>query len=263
MTNYTFEGVEKLHNFKDNKALELYRKEALEQFKPIGDFITSFIEKEKINIIEVGSGNSSLLYFLSKKNLIKSGLGIEMAKSRYLFAERWKTDHKFSNVINLNDNFRNVSLKEKYYDIFVCNSTFQYLKKEIASELIVNAYNSLKKNGILIMDVPNYQKSIKKIKNNIYSFKKNLPKSNPFAFAIYTLKKNYKCDNNSYINTSEYFDEENNLKTSSNYIIYPWGKEDISNLLHKKRFLKVDIYGSLNKDSFDISCDNYFIAARK
>ena len=263
MTKNGFEGVEKFQNFKDKGAIESYRKEAIESFKPMGNFITSFIEKEKVNIIEVGSGNSSLLYFLSMNNYIENAVGIELAKSRYLFAEKWKTDHKFSNVINLNDDFRNVPLKNEFYDFFVCNSTLQYLNKEIAIELINYAYASLKKDGILIMDVQNSQKLINKIKNGIYKFKEILPSSNAFASAIRTLKKNSNCDNNTYINTSEYFDEQDHLKTSSNYIVYPWGEEDISNLIYKGRFLKLDIYGSLNKNKFDMSCDSYFVVAKK
>ena len=49
MTNNGFEDVEKFHNFKDQEAIESYRKEAIEHFKPMGNFITSFIEEEKKN----------------------------------------------------------------------------------------------------------------------------------------------------------------------------------------------------------------------
>ena len=42
MLNNSFEGVEKFENYIDIQALNSYRKEALDEFKPMSNFIGKF-----------------------------------------------------------------------------------------------------------------------------------------------------------------------------------------------------------------------------
>ena len=86
-------------------------------------FIKSFVGKNKENIIEIGSGNSSLLYNLNYEKIVNHGVGIEIAKSRYLFAEKWKNDLGFGNISNINNDFRNIPIEE---NILILNCRIVY-----------------------------------------------------------------------------------------------------------------------------------------
>ena len=137
------------------------------------------------------------------------------------------------------------------------------MNQEISNELLDVAYKSLKGNGILIMDIPNYQKLIDKMTNGIFKFKKEFPSSNPFSYGIYEFKNNKNSSDKSYINISNYYDKNNNLKATSKYIVYLWHINKIKELLFKRNFFIENIFGSLNKDQLNIDSDNYYIVARK
>ena len=261
MEKFTFEGVENSENFNDRNSIELYRKEALEAFSPMSKFIKGFVGSKKVNIMEIGSGNSSLLFNLNNEKILKKGVGIEMARSRYIFAERWKNELGLENIININDDFRKVPIEKNKYEVFICNSTLQYLDIKIASELFCYGYESLKKDGIFIMDVPNYGINIKKMQNNIYSYKKKFASTNPFSYGIYELKKD--LNKEFYINTSRYFDNQGKLKATSKYKVFEWHERKIKQLLVKTKFNKISTYGSLDKTKSNLDSKNFYFIAYK
>lgn len=259
----TFEGVEDLKNYVDKDALEKYRKEALTSFKKSSDFVKNLLRGQKIKIIEVGSGNSSLLYNLEKEHILLEGIGIELAKTRHIFAEEWKQDKNFKNITNINEDFRNINFQKKYWNVFVCNSTFQYFNSDIATDLVKTAYSSLAKNGFLILDIPTYKSYEKKMKNNVYSFIKEMPITNPFKYGLYELSRK-SSSTNEFINISKYFDQNGELKAEKSDRIYKWDKNKIISTLTRQNFSNIKVYGSFDKIPFDNQIhETMYITAQK
>ena len=123
-------------------------------------------------------------------NLIKNATGIEIAKSRHLFAGGMEKIFNIKNIKNINEDFANVKVKNNYYDFFICNSTLQYLNTRVARDLFKYIKSSLNKNGMLIMDIPNYQIYIDKLRIIDIHEKEIFPISNPFNYGIYEIKHN-------------------------------------------------------------------------
>ena len=63
--------------------------------------------------------------------ILEKGVGIELAKKRWEFAEKWKFDENFNRVTNINENFADVKLEKNKFDFFICiDNTFTYLGPE-------------------------------------------------------------------------------------------------------------------------------------
>ena len=84
----------------------------------------SFVKKhfnQKIDVLEIGSGNSKFLYALEQHGLLKSGFGVDVSKSRIDFANKWKDDLGFTNIKNIHKNILESSMSEfPQVDLIYC-----------------------------------------------------------------------------------------------------------------------------------------------
>ena len=104
MTHKNLNAYNGYELFYDYDEIKKYRQSKLDGSEKNLKFIKFFF-KEKINILELGSGNSKLLYNLNSKNMLNFGYGFEISNDRFNFAENWKKDLKINNVKNICDNF--------------------------------------------------------------------------------------------------------------------------------------------------------------
>lgn len=236
--NYkAYENIEDLSNYKSDLELELYRNERLKLYSTHVNFIKNNITVDSLRVVEVGSGSSALLYALEKSNMLtESSLGIEFSNSRYKFAERWREDCSFKNVNNVNNDFSKVDIATAYYDLFlIVDNTFSYLDSEnsLYPQICVNkAYESLKENGKLIIEVHNFSKIIDAMsKDNISYFWKENAKSNPFSYSLY--KYNYIPDTNRLITESVYISRENKIQVKKE-IAYVYTIDSLNQLFNGK-----------------------------
>lgn len=96
----TYTNVEILENYSSPIDLEVHRKERILSKKKQLEFFQRKTFGKRISAIEIGSGSSALLYSLSKANILMEGVGIELAKKRWEFAEKWKADENLTQVKN-------------------------------------------------------------------------------------------------------------------------------------------------------------------
>ena len=155
-----YESTESLGNF-DNEQMSAYRKDRLCRYHPICEFIRRHgPSNEPLSVVEIGSGSSALLYSLAIGKALKHGLGIELSKSRFEFAELWKAQEGFGCVENRNANFAETNIEEGRYDWFlVVDNTFTYLHPENTAyphELLARGFLSLKSRGRIVLDFFNY-----------------------------------------------------------------------------------------------------------
>ena len=114
MTNFmAYSDVENLKTFKTHAEIENYRNQLLLRNKDYVDFFKVQSNNVGLNVVEIGSGSSCLLYCMEQRCILREGLGIEPSLSRYKFAEKWKEDKGFSKVRNVNIEFIKIVLSRK------------------------------------------------------------------------------------------------------------------------------------------------------
>ena len=127
-----YKQVENAENYKTTKELEEYRSKRLNDVLPATEFIEKNIYKGvPLRVLEYCSGSSCLLYSLEKRGLLKEGFGVEISENRFGFAERWKNDHGFTKVKNLNLNAEELDFPEDSFDLIILvDSAFCYFFPE-------------------------------------------------------------------------------------------------------------------------------------
>ncbi len=85
-----YDSIELLENFASDLEIQAYRNRRIERYIPVVDFVKrrSAAHGSKLSVAEVGSGSSALLYAMAQAEALKMGVGIELSKSRYEFAEK-------------------------------------------------------------------------------------------------------------------------------------------------------------------------------
>lgn len=113
-----YKDVESLENFKDRGEIMAYRRKRLQRQRPICEFLLRFSEEKHLSVVEIGSGSSALLYALSATKMLKHGYGIEISRSRFDFAELWKSEENYTCVENSNSNFSETKMAASKYNWF-------------------------------------------------------------------------------------------------------------------------------------------------
>jgi len=244
-----YENVEDINTFDENSYME-YKKERLKYQKNIVRYINT-IKKEKIKLLDVGSGSSVLAYALSNIEILDNADCVELSESRYIFAEQWKKDnHQFFNVSNHNIDIQQFNFKSNYYNLItIIDNTFSYIgiyyQDTDILKLMNNIYNSLEKDGTLILEVSLFNNFIKQI-----------DASNSGVVQKFEVKRNiglweYKLINNNIMNIkSTYISNECIMKNKEeNSKIYSF--QELSNLLEKVGFSNPKVYSDFHENKYE------------
>ena len=109
-----YDEVEQLSSFDHNSFAAYCEMKLAETTKHI-QFLRKILPRDKrIDLCEIGSGNSKLLYRLEKEAMINSATGFEISSSRYAFAEKFKSYCNSNRVTNINKNIFDVKPSKKY-----------------------------------------------------------------------------------------------------------------------------------------------------
>jgi hypothetical protein len=236
----------KLANFKNEQEIGLYRQQQISKHLPCLNFINDLFKDKKINVTEIGSGFSSLLYALQNKGILNKGFGFEQAQASYDFAQLWKIDYSYDRVLNTCGNAAVCNLPEDNDLFVIIDSTFPLLEPENKDypDIILNKANaSLKKDGILLMEVTNFSPFVwYKVNSNIWQ---EFPKTDAFRYGLYkkTLVDNFVECETVYISKTG--------KISKKKEIARWYTlGDMRELLYNHNFELIDNFSTFNKDPF-------------
>jgi 2-polyprenyl-3-methyl-5-hydroxy-6-metoxy-1,4-benzoquinol methylase len=86
-----YEGLEDASSFPDAASVERYRHLLVARTAIQADFLIRRIPAPA-RLLEVACGNGRLLIEMARRRAIASGLGLDVARSRIAFAERWAAD---------------------------------------------------------------------------------------------------------------------------------------------------------------------------
>lgn len=240
----------KLSNFKDTKEINDYRKQQLLNYSDCTNFIKHLFNKTKINVIDIGSGCSGLLYSLYNENLLNSGVGIEQSKNYHKFAELWKKDSNYNTVTNICGDALQIEYNSENMDLFlILDSTFPLLAHEnekYPSLLLNKAYKSLKKEGIIIIEFNNFHPLV--ISGGTKLFCKEFPNTDNFKYGMY--KQTYNPKSNMVQSESIYIKNNLTVSTKEEYVYY-YRFSDLQVLLEAANFKVLTHFSDFNGTPFN------------
>lgn len=181
--------AESIDSFASSEEMRTYRNTRLARYQPVVNFISkrSDTKLSGLQVVEIGSGSSALLYAMADKNLLKHGCGIELSRSRFNFAELWKADGGYHSVENINKSFTDADLQRSTFDWFVViDNTFTYLhpvNESYPKQLLQSAFESLRGGGRILLDFFNYTKRVPGMELQQWNI---FPKSDPFSYGLYS-----------------------------------------------------------------------------
>jgi SAM-dependent methyltransferase len=262
----SYDEVEAPTNYRSAAELEAYRAERLAFGVARARFaLAQTAVPVPTKVIEVGAGSSALLYAMELDGALEHAIAIEISRTRYGFAERWKADKSFKRVQNRCADFATVAFDPGWADLFLClDNTFSYLGPEEAAyprTLIDKAYATLRPGGALIIEIHNQEKVIGALRDDERQFWVELASTNAFKFALYrqTLDRAKNWLRSESIYLGENGDERRKVDLETIY-----DRAAIEALLSAAGFGSLQIFGDYSGAPFDASRSDYLIAlARK
>ena len=208
---------------------------------------SSFKNPELLNICEIGSGNSKLLYALERDKLISNALGYEISKSRYNFANKFGELINSKIVKNLNKDFLSDSnpLNSPFDLIIAVDIVFQLITpidKNQEMKTLKWIRKNLKEKGYLILEIwslENYIELIEK-QDGILRKWESFPIEDPWEFCLAEMSQMKNGDiiwDKTFINR-----KDPNIKSFFRNIIRPYSRDKMSNLLKSNGFKEIKIF---------------------
>ncbi len=250
--------------FLDNESEKKYRDSKIKSCDKHVRLLSKEFNKKKIKIIELGSGNSKLLINLYKKNLLHTGWGVEVSKSRYDFSQKWISDLNIDNIKNFNQDIINFDFKlVKNLDVCICvDLCFQFLEpveKNSTNRILQNIYNSLKFGGKLILEL-DYCGYI--ISNLPYTSRiwEEFPPQDPWKYSLWDCIFD---ETNKILNWKKTFISRDNKYEKTEIFLKIFSKDEISTLLSKVGFKNIRVYKDWTYSKFDCDSREFIIIAEK
>ena len=262
--HYNFTAFDKFEIFSSNQEVEKYRQSKIDEVQKN----VSFIERHfntKIDVLEIGSGNSKFLYGLDKADLLKSGYGIDVSKSRIDFANEWKKDLQIQNVHNVHGNALDLDLDNlPEFDLIYCvDMAFQLFDPaQPGSDIkfLNSCYKNLKKGGKIVLELDSSEQILKSLHNDKAKLWQEFDSSDPWMYLLWDCTYDRQ---KSYLYIKKAFIKRDLSKISKNNIcLRVYDHSDIITMLEKLSFGTVQIYDYWSKKG-DMSDDEFLVVGEK
>ena len=262
--HYNFTAFDEFEIFSSKNKIEQYREFKLNEVQKNVSFVKKHFDN-KIDVLEVGSGNSKFLYALEQHNLLNFGYGVDVSKSRVDFADDWKKDLRLDNIYNIHKNILDSDMDEfPQVDLIYCvDMAFQLFDPASQGsdiKFLNSCYKKLKKGGKIVLELDNNNKILKSLENNEAKLWQEFDSSDPWMFLLWDC--NYE-PTKSYLHIKKTFIKRDLSEISRNNIcLRVYTHSDIINILDKLSFKNMQIYDYWNKKG-DMSDDEFVIIGEK
>ena len=149
-----YEGLE--GSFADRGELESYRASMLERTAPQADFLAPVLP-DQAHVLEVGCGNGRLLIELGRREAVGEGLGIDLARSRIVFAQEWSEELGLTNLsFEAGDVFERDYELESYSAAVCITGAFAYFEPVAPRSglgLLRILHDALEPGGLLVLEL--------------------------------------------------------------------------------------------------------------
>ncbi len=248
--------------FESGQDLEKYRESKLDSVNKN----LKFIEKhcgDDLRVIEIGSGNSKLLYALDQKGLLNYGYGVEISNSRVNFANDWKKSLNNKNVYNYQDNILNVNFD--YLGpanlIYCVDLAFQFIdpiNSGSDKDLLRRIYTHLSPKGKLILELDTHKRLIDRMDNNNIKTWQEFNSPDPWKYLLWDCSLEEK-----HITINKTFIKRDFSETSeSKVILKNYTRHDIISMMQKIGFKNCEVYEHWDTE-FDLLEDEFIVTGEK
>ncbi len=251
--NYTaYNGVEDVSRFSDLKEMERYCEVQLRKSEPQAEFIKVLTKGKKVRVGEFCSGSSRLLYALSQKKILESGVGVEISQSRHEFAESWRRRIGLDNVKNYLGDCITADIISPVVDLAVCiTGAFQYFEPihDTAPGIVLrNIRKCTADKGKLVLELYNHPKelSICKANNGVCRQWQELPIGDPWRY--YLSKLTYDEDRNWLGHGKVFIGRDGSIDDKRMEVLRLYRPTEISDVLDAYGWKMIGFFGSWGGD---------------
>lgn len=236
----SYNDVENLSRFTED-TFKAYCDLKLETCKDDMQFIINHCYNgRKMNVCEIGSGNSKLLYALDLEGYINTADDYEVSESRYKFAEKFKEylfGEKKCNCNNINANILEIKTDKKYDVIIGVDMVLQFiapLYDNAEKDFFEWVLAHINDNGYLFLELEDLDGVVSCIHSNgIEKSWEEFPEGDVFQYGLYKLS----CDKKDNIIGEKIFLERKTMKKQFFVIVTKsYSKNRIFDLLSKYGF---------------------------
>lgn len=210
-------------------------------------------------VYEIGSGNSKLLYRLEIDGLLGKGVGIEVSKTRYEFAEKFREYVDSERVTNINDDFLNVGAEFEADIVIAVDIVFHLISamyERAEDDALKWIYNALRPEGCILLELKDYSGILNELKLSAEKeirIREDFPETDPFEYVLRTVSRDHSAN---VIVKNVFFKRDSPERSETVTAARPYTKEEISSLLEQGGFGEIRYHSAKN--------DNvYFLTARK
>ena len=127
-------------------------------FLSIMKFISNALRlKKNSSILDYGSGNGSILFYLLSNFSLKKNMSIEINNSFLSFQKKFIKNTKFSKGNFIKPHIFLRKIKTNSVDNIMCNSVFQYFLSDKQAILVLLEFARIAKKNIFIYDIKNLE----------------------------------------------------------------------------------------------------------
>ena len=258
--NTAYDGFES--NFSDRCEILNYRKSKIKSVYRKINFVKKLFNK-KINVLDVGSGNSKFLYGLNELGILNKGYGVEISKSRHEFAEKWLTDLGINNVENINSNFFDINLKNlPNFDLIYCSDlVFQFFEPTSEGndiKFLNSVYEKMSDGSIILLELDTYDRILASMVNNKSKLWNEFGKNDPWRYLLWDCEYDNKCMtfNKTFIKR-DLSEISNSLTVERRY-----DRKESEKILKRCKFNNIKLF-EYWENEFDMENDEYIIIGKK
>lgn len=214
------------------------------------DFIEKFL-KPKFYVLDAGCGIGRHSIELAKRGY--SVLGVD-SNSKYIeIARNRKNDLNLMNVNFEALDMRNLNFLEKFDAVINMWSSFGYFDDESNKKILINFFNALKKDGILILDIENRDYILKYFIRETFKEKEG---------GVFILERRKFNPINSVVSTHRYIVGPNLRKDYIRHVrIY--SLTEIINLFKEVGFKQIEYFGNYNFEKFHVDSERIIAVGKK
>lgn len=252
----SYDNVEyvQLNEFSEEQR-RMYLKEKMQSAETNADFINKYIFNGiPLNICEIGSGNSKLLYLLEQQKIMEKGVGYEVSTSRWKMANYFAKEVGSKKVLNINKNFLDDIPQNDIYDLIIMvDIVFNIigsLYEDAEEEAISWMYRSLKPGGGIFLELQDCTDTKVEIARSGGVIRKweEYDISDPFQYGLHEIKID---EDDNIVYEKIFIKRDLSGKDRFKNVIKSYSVNEISNLLKKGGF-EVEVYPCFDSEKEEI-----------
>jgi|10_taG_2_1085330.scaffolds.fasta_scaffold42830_2 SAM-dependent methyltransferase len=250
--------------FTSQQELNNYRQSKLQKVTKNINFIRQELGNNRIDALEIASGNSKFLYALHKQGLLEKGYGIEISNSRHRFAEEWKSLLNIKNVTNIHANILEFDFDTlPKFDVVYCVDLGLQLIAPLGNKadtfILQQAYNKLKMGGKIILELDDHNRVLTSMHNDEVKLWQEFDAPDPWRYMLWHCVD----EKENLLRLKKTFIQRDLSKLSfSEVVLKNYSRQNAVNMLQEHGFGDIQVYEFWDTNG-DLTDDEFIVTGQK